>query len=73
MANNVIDIFKLLLDDTESVKKNIMEVLNPESKEEIMELEAEEKKFEFNFDLSKIPNYVNDLRIKLSCIKKIKR
>ena len=36
-----------------------MEVLNPESKEEMMHIESEEKKFEFDFDLSKIPNYVN--------------
>lgn len=55
----MIDILKFLLDDTESVKKNIMEVLNPESMEEMMRLEKEEKKFELDFDLSKIPNYVN--------------
>jgi len=54
----VIDILKFLLDDTESVKKKIMEVLNPESIEEMMRLEKEEKRFEFDFDLSKIPNYV---------------
>ncbi len=47
------------MDDTESVKKNIMEVMNPEIKEEMMKIEAEEKKFEFDFDLSKIPNYVS--------------
>jgi len=49
------------LDDTESVKKNIIEVLNTDLKEEMMELEPEEKKFEFDSDLSKIPNNVNDL------------
>lgn len=40
-----------------------MEVLNPESREEMLQQESEEKKFELDFDLSKIPNYVNYIKI----------
>jgi hypothetical protein len=47
------------LDDTEDVKKDILEVLNPESKEELL-TEIEEKKFEMDFDFSKISNYVRN-------------
>lgn len=36
-----------------------MEVMNPEFKEEMMKIEEEEKNFELDFDLSKIPIYVN--------------
>jgi len=53
----VIDILKLLLDDTEDVKRDIMEVLNPDSNSE-MQIELEEKKFEMDFDFTKISSYV---------------
>lgn len=53
----MIDILKLLLDDTEDVKRDIMEVLNPDSNSE-MQIELEEKKFEMDFDFTKISSYV---------------
>lgn len=48
------------MEDIESVKMNIMEVLNSQSKEEMsQEEEREDKKFEMDFDLTKISNHVN--------------
>ena len=52
----MIDILKFLLDDTETVKKHIMEVLNPESKQEMMQIDSEN----FDFDFSKITNCVRN-------------
>ena len=58
-ANNVIDIFKLFLDDMENIKENIMDVMNPMSKSDfVKEEEEKEKKFEMDFDFSKISNNV---------------
>ena len=39
-----------------------MDVLNPESKEEMMK-ESAEKKLEIDFDLSRIPHYVKNIKI----------